>query len=36
MHTLFDVGKLRLIYGLPRDVIAAADYAPIRELHNVS
>jgi hypothetical protein len=36
MHTLFDVGKLRLIDGLPRDVIAAADYAPIRELHNVS
>jgi hypothetical protein len=36
MHTLFEVGKLRLVDGLPRDVISAAGYEPIHELHNVS
>jgi hypothetical protein len=31
-HTLFDIGKLRLIDGLPREVNLAAGYEPIGEL----
>jgi hypothetical protein len=29
MHTLFDVGKLRVVRGLPREIIQMADYTPI-------
>ncbi|MCI0699891.1 MAG: DUF1501 domain-containing protein [Planctomycetia bacterium] len=33
MHTLFDVGKLRVTRGVSREVIQMADYTPIRGLH---
>jgi hypothetical protein len=33
MHTLFDTGKLRITRGVSRELLALADYAPIRELH---
>jgi hypothetical protein len=33
MHTMFDVGKLRVTRGVSREVIQMADYAPIRGLH---
>ena len=32
MHTLFDVGKLRLVRGLPREIIQMIDYSPIAGL----
>jgi uncharacterized protein (DUF1501 family) len=34
MHTLFDVGQLRLVAGLPREVIAAASYEPIGGIYS--
>ena len=33
MHTLFDVGKLRVTRGVSREVLAMSDYAPIRGLN---
>jgi uncharacterized protein (DUF1501 family) len=33
MHTLFDVGKLRITRGVSREVAQMADYVPIRGLH---
>ena len=33
MHALFDVGKLRIIRGVSRELLAMADYAPIRGLN---
>jgi hypothetical protein len=33
MHTLFDVGKLRITRGVSRELLAMADYAPIRGLN---
>jgi hypothetical protein len=33
MHTLFDVGKLRVTRGASREVLAMSDYAPIRGLN---
>ena len=33
MHTLFDVGQLRIMRGVSREVTQIADYAPIRGLH---
>ncbi|MBP3954185.1 DUF1501 domain-containing protein [Gemmata sp. G18] len=33
MHTLFDVGKLRVARGASRELLAMADYAPIRGLN---
>jgi hypothetical protein len=33
MHTLFDVGKLRITRGVSRELLAMADYAPIGGLH---
>jgi Protein of unknown function (DUF1501) len=33
MHTLFDVGKLRVMPGLPRDLSRILDWAPIPGLH---
>jgi len=33
MHTLFDVGKLRITRGISRELLAMADYAPIRGLN---
>ncbi len=33
MHTLFDVGKLRITRGVGRDVMRLADYDPIPGLH---
>ena len=33
MHTLFDVGKLRVTRGVSREVMQLADYAPIPGLH---
>ncbi len=33
MHTLFDVGKLRITRGISREVMQMADYPPIRGLH---
>ncbi|MBY0458306.1 MAG: DUF1501 domain-containing protein [Gemmataceae bacterium] len=30
MHTLFDVGKLRVTRGISRELLAMADYTPIR------
>jgi hypothetical protein len=33
MHTLFDVGKLRVTRGVGRDVLRLADYNPIPGLH---
>jgi hypothetical protein len=32
MHTLFDVGKLRITRGVSRELLQMADYAPIRGL----
>jgi hypothetical protein len=32
MHTLFDVGKLRVVRGLPREIIQMLDYEPITGL----
>jgi hypothetical protein len=32
MHTLFDVGKLRVTRGVSRELLAMADYLPIRGL----
>lgn len=32
LHTLFDVGKLRVTRGVSREVLQMADYAPIRGL----
>jgi hypothetical protein len=29
LHALFDVGKLRLVRGLPREILTMADYPPI-------
>jgi hypothetical protein len=33
MHTLFDVGKLRVTRGVSRELLQMADYEPIRGLH---
>lgn len=33
MHTLFDVGKLRVTRGVGREVLQLADYEPIPSLH---
>ena len=33
MHTLFDVGKLRVTRGVSRELLQMADYTPIRGLH---
>ncbi|HVL12105.1 MAG TPA: DUF1501 domain-containing protein, partial [Gemmata sp.] len=33
MHSLFDVGKLRVTRGVSREVLAMSDYAPIRGLN---
>ena len=33
MHTLFDVGKLRITRGVSRELMTMADYAPIPGLH---
>jgi uncharacterized protein (DUF1501 family) len=33
LHTLFDVGQLRVTRGVSREVLQMADYAPIRGLH---
>jgi uncharacterized protein (DUF1501 family) len=32
MHTLFDVGRLRLVRGMPREVLQMAEYEPIKGL----
>lgn len=32
LHTLFDVGELRLVRGIPREILQAASVPPIREL----
>jgi hypothetical protein len=32
MHSLFDVGKLRVVRGAPREVLQMAEYEPIRGL----
>jgi hypothetical protein len=32
MHTLLDVGKLRVVRGMAREVLEMAEYEPIREL----
>jgi uncharacterized protein (DUF1501 family) len=32
MHTLFDVGKLRITRGVSRELLQMADYEPIRGL----
>jgi uncharacterized protein (DUF1501 family) len=29
MHSLFDVGKLRVVRGMPREVLEMAEYRPI-------
>ncbi len=34
LHTLFDVGKLRVQRGVSRELLTMADYAPIRGLHS--
>ncbi len=33
LHTMFDVGKLRVIRGMPREVLQMAEHAPIPGLH---
>ena len=33
MHTLFDVGQLRVIRGMPREVLTMAEWDPIPGLH---
>ncbi len=33
MHTLFDIGRLRVTRGVSREVLQMADYTPIRGLH---
>ena len=33
MHTLFDVGQLRVQRGVPREVLAMAEAEPIAGLH---
>ncbi len=33
VHTLFDVGRLRLVRGLPADILRMAEYDPIPGLH---
>ena len=33
LHTLFDVGRLRVLPGLPREIARALDWAPIPGLH---
>lgn len=32
MHSMFDVGKLRLVRGMPREVLTMAEYRPIEPL----
>ena len=34
MHTLFDVGQLRVVRGMPREVLTMAEWEPIRGLHS--
>ena len=33
MHSLFDVGKLRVLRGMPRELLTMAEYTPIEVLH---
>lgn len=33
MHTLFDVGQLRVVRGMPREVLQMAEWGPIPGLH---
>jgi uncharacterized protein (DUF1501 family) len=33
MHSLLDVGKLRVLRGVPRELLTMAEYAPIEPLH---
>jgi uncharacterized protein (DUF1501 family) len=33
MHTLFDVGQLRVVRGMPREILTMAEWDPIPGLH---
>ena len=33
MHTLFDIGKLRVVRGLPRELQQIVEWDPIPDLH---
>jgi uncharacterized protein (DUF1501 family) len=33
LHTLFDVGKLRVLRGLPRELLPLTEWQPIPDLH---
>jgi hypothetical protein len=33
LHSLFDIGKLRITRGVPRELLTMAEYTPIEVLH---